>query len=414
MQIVHMSDLHIGARPYNENIIYEDIKEAFNQSVEMIKKERPDLFIISGDLFDSPKPDNDSLKFVIQKFKELTNLGIPIILAHGEHDTPGRRETTILQVISSAVDKVYAPLYEIRSDKSTSKEKTYEEIVENTKVSINKLNVFVYPFKKLNLDLRRQLAKELLPYYNEAIKRLGGKTVFVAHFSVEPIFVHDALVSVNELPEASYIAMGHIHRRWINKEGKYYAYPGSLYPIESNEARFSTKRGPLLIDLSTDVPSIQEIDIQVRKNVVKELEITNEKEIYNKIKSIVDIEKKTLEKNNKNPLIYLKIGIPKNIVSKIVLQNVEKVKNEENLVIIPLLERINKDLGEGPYSVKSLSKSLLDPVNIMVNEFKIKESTAKLLIELRDAAFEKNEERINELLTKLSESSIEELKKVLA
>jgi hypothetical protein len=96
------------------------------------------------------------------------------------------------------------------------------------------------------------------------------------------------------------------------------------------------------------------------------------------------------------------------------LQNVEKVKNEENLVIIPLLERINKDLGEGPYSVKSLSKSLLDPVNIMVNEFKIKESTAKLLIELRDAAFEKNEERINELLTKLSESSIEELKKVLA
>ncbi|WP_292319591.1 exonuclease SbcCD subunit D [Caldisphaera sp.] len=413
MQIVHMSDLHIGARPYNENTIYDDIKEAFDQSVEMIKKEKPDAFIISGDLFDSPKPDNDSLKFVIQRFKELTNLGIPIILAHGEHDTPGRRESTILQVISSAVDKVYAPVYESRSsDKTMPKEKTYEEIVKNTTISVNKLNIFVYPFRKANLDFRRQLAKELLPYYNEAIKKVSGKSVFVAHFSIEPIFPQDALVSVNELPEASYIAMGHIHRRWISKEKKYYAYPGSLYPIESNEARLSNKRGPLLIDLSTDVPDIQEIDIKVRKNVVKELEIMNEKEIYNKIKSIVDIEKRSLEKNDKNPLIYLKINIPKNVYSKIVLQNVEKVKNEENLVIIPLLERINKDIEES-HSVKSLSKSVLDPVNIMVNEFKIKESTARLLIELRDAAFEKNEDRVNELLSRLSESSFEELKKVL-
>jgi DNA repair exonuclease SbcCD nuclease subunit len=409
-----MSDLHIGAKPYNENTIYNDIKEAFSESIEIIKRERPDLLVIAGDLFDSPRPDNDSLRLVIQKFREVTGLGIPIVMAHGEHDTPGRRESTILQVISSAVDKVYAPLYELKSEGGLTKEKIYEDIVKETKISINNLNVFVYPFKKINLDSRRELANDLLPYYNKAIKEQEGKSVFVAHFSIDPLFIQDALVSEEKLPEANYIAMGHIHKRYISRGSKYYAYPGSLYPIESNEARSQDKRGPILVDLSSDIPDIQEIcDIQIRKNMVKDLEIMDEKEINKKIKMLIENEKRIIGKTNKDPLIYLRIGISKNVYSRIVLQNIERTENEEKVIIIPILERINKDLEEKSYSVKSINKNYLDPLNIITNEFKINENTAKLLLELRDAALDKNEDRVNELLSKLSEKSIEELKRVI-
>ncbi|MEB3773495.1 MAG: DNA repair exonuclease, partial [Desulfurococcales archaeon] len=89
-RIIHLADLHLGARPYGFREREEDILESFDNVVDMILEERPDIVVIAGDLFDKPRPDNQVLRRAIRGLRRVTSQGIPVVAAHGEHDTPGR------------------------------------------------------------------------------------------------------------------------------------------------------------------------------------------------------------------------------------------------------------------------------------------------------------------------------------
>src|SRR5208283_5839089 len=56
--------------------------------VDFALTERPDLFLICGDVFDRPKPSNEAKIFVVQKARELHEAGIPVIAIGGNHDIP--------------------------------------------------------------------------------------------------------------------------------------------------------------------------------------------------------------------------------------------------------------------------------------------------------------------------------------
>jgi len=104
-----MADVHLGARKYGERAFYEDIFQAFEESVEEIVKDRVRALVIAGDLFDSPHPDNATLAFALRKLRELTSRGVKVIAARGEHDTPGRREPSPLDVLAEALEGFHAP-----------------------------------------------------------------------------------------------------------------------------------------------------------------------------------------------------------------------------------------------------------------------------------------------------------------
>ncbi len=403
-----MSDLHVGARPHNEKIIYNDIIDAFNESMDLVIREKPDSLIIAGDLFDSPKPDNDSLKIVINRFKEVTNSGIPIILAHGEHDTPGRKESTILQVLSSAIPNVYAPLYESKSNEDENT--MFLNVVKESKISLNKLDIYVYPYKKVNLDMRKTLADKLLKIYDKEIKSSNNKTIFVAHFSIDPYLIFDAVADVQKLPNANYIALGHIHERIINKKDKFFVYPGSLYPLSISEMK-NKERGPILVDLSGDEPDIQELKINIRDNLFARISIEEEKDILNKLRAGIEVKMKGILNKNKEPIIYLDIEKTKDVYSRSIIQAITKIENEFNVHIIPELRNIEKK--ESSYNVKALNRGSLDPFNILINELKLSDNTAKLLLDLRDMALEGDESKVIEIFDKLSKESLDELKRLI-
>lgn len=403
-----MSDLHVGAKPRNEKIIYNDIIDAFNESMDLIIREKPNLLIIAGDLFDTPKPDNDSLKIVINRFKEVTNHDIPIILAHGEHDTPGRKESTILQVLSSAISNVYAPLYESKGNEDENT--MFLNIVKESKISTKNIDIYVYPYKKINLDMRKNLADKLLKIYDKEIRSNGNKSVFVAHFSIDPYLLFDAVADVQKLPNANYIALGHIHERIINKKDKFFVYPGSLYPLSISEIKHKN-RGPILVDLSKDEPDIQELKINLRDNLFARISIEDEKDIINKLRAGIEVKIRETLNKNKQPIVYLDIEKSKDIYARSIIQAITKIENEFNVHIIP--EMKNKEKKESSYSVKALSRSGLDPFNILVNELKLGDNTAKLLLDLRDATLEGDESKIVEVLDKLSKESLDELKRLI-
>jgi DNA repair exonuclease SbcCD nuclease subunit len=90
LKILHISDIHLDAKflwlgkkaPDHR----KKIQETFSKSIDFAIKEKLNLIIISGDIFDSPYPD----QIDIDKFTRILNpaveLGIEIIILPGNHD----------------------------------------------------------------------------------------------------------------------------------------------------------------------------------------------------------------------------------------------------------------------------------------------------------------------------------------
>jgi DNA repair exonuclease SbcCD nuclease subunit len=66
----------------------EDHLRCFMEVAEYALRERPDLLLIGGDLFDSVKPSNATRAAVMEAFKSLNEAGIRVLAVGGHHDTP--------------------------------------------------------------------------------------------------------------------------------------------------------------------------------------------------------------------------------------------------------------------------------------------------------------------------------------
>ncbi|MGC9072242.1 MAG: metallophosphoesterase family protein [Acidilobus sp.] len=396
--IAHMADVHLGARKYGERAIYEDVSQAFEESLNEVIRERARYLVIAGDLFDSPHPDNWVLAFAVRKLKDLASRGVKVIAARGEHDTPGRREPSPLDVLSEAVDGFYAP----RPGQGAK----VEEIVGSTTLRLGEIAFLVYPFIKVSAEERRDIYANILrPAYERASRELrssGVKTVFVAHFAVEPIFRFDAVAAVSELPLADYVALGHVHRRCVrcvtppDRQDLWYAYPGSLYPLDVSEAAEGHKRGPIFVDLSGGEPSFNEVDVRVRRHFVVEADVRDPKEVDRVVRAAVS--KVSRSPGEREPLVHLKLNVGVKVPSRLVELAASRVARERNLIIVPHVTRVPE---EQPSAGKGAGRESLSPVDVFRDELRLDEFTAKVLLELVTAASEGSEEAIEGVLEKL-------------
>lgn len=92
MKILHTADWHLGkkldsfSRHDEQKVVLEEICAIAN-STDI------DVIIISGDLFDTFNPPNESIEFFYKICKQLTNNGLrPVIAIAGNHDSPERIE----------------------------------------------------------------------------------------------------------------------------------------------------------------------------------------------------------------------------------------------------------------------------------------------------------------------------------
>jgi exonuclease SbcD len=99
MKILHVADTHIGYSAYNKldengyNQREMDVYSALSQVVDRALKLEPDLLLHSGDLFDSVRPSNRAISFVMEQLLRLSEAGIPAVIISGNHSTPKLRET---------------------------------------------------------------------------------------------------------------------------------------------------------------------------------------------------------------------------------------------------------------------------------------------------------------------------------
>ncbi|WP_034923904.1 exonuclease subunit SbcD [Gillisia sp. CAL575] len=87
MKILHTADWHIGKKLHKHDL-YPDFYLFIDWLCTCIQKNKIELLLISGDVFDLANPSSDARKQYYKALLKLRNLDCKIILTGGNHDSP--------------------------------------------------------------------------------------------------------------------------------------------------------------------------------------------------------------------------------------------------------------------------------------------------------------------------------------
>jgi len=101
LRCLHTADLHLGARfpALGERDIQRraDFLKTFERLITLAIKNEVQLFLVAGDLFDSPHPDETVVAKVQTELQRLSSRGIVPVLLPGTHDSIAVRDSVYLR-----------------------------------------------------------------------------------------------------------------------------------------------------------------------------------------------------------------------------------------------------------------------------------------------------------------------------
>lgn len=364
MKILHTSDLHIG-KYIGTYDLKEDTEYVLNQVVDTAIRERVEVVLISGDVFDRPNPSEEAIKMYVSFLKELLDKNIKVIAISGNHDSGIR-----LSAYKDILGKGYFVEGEFNSPMR--------------KVSLNDefgpVNFYMLPFftpfiVKSNLKLEKGLENYDLAM-DEIIKRenidTSQRNIILAHQFVagfkfggsEEDFSYSngdeknvagvGIISLDKFQNFDYVALGHIHKpQKISRET--IRYSGSLLKYKTSEIDGPDK-SVVIIDLK------EKGNIEVKLDPIKPLhpfvkiegllsELTNTNPNENDyVYLIVDDDKTPIEAKNKLTPYYKRIvdiEFPNDTLQqKMNLDTSLADKRPIDFICEYYREKTNKDLDE--------------------------------------------------------------------
>lgn len=364
MKILHTSDLHIG-KYIGTYDLKEDTEYVLNQVVDTAIRERVEVVLISGDIFDRPNPSEEAIKMYVSFLKGLLDKNIKVIAISGNHDSGIR-----LSAYKDILGKGYFVEGEFNSPMR--------------KVSLNDeygpVNFYLLPFftpfiVKSNLKLEKGLENYDLAM-DEIIKRenidTSQRNIILAHQFVagfkfggsEEDFSYSngdeknvagvGIISLDKFQNFDYVALGHIHKpQKISRET--IRYSGSLLKYKTSEIDGPDK-SVVIIDLK------EKGNIEVKLDPIKPLhpfrkiegllsELTNTNPNENDyVYLIVDDDKTPIEAKNKLTPYYKRIvdiEFPNDTLQqKMNLDTSLADKRPIDFICEYYREKTNKDLDE--------------------------------------------------------------------
>ena len=271
MKILHTSDWHLGQSLYNFNR-EDEFRDFFVQLRNIIKQEKPDAMLVSGDIFDTPAPSNSVVALYNKELLSIQqeNEGMQTIVTAGNHDSPSRLSSAGVLWKEFGVTVIGTPP---RKDGEID------------------LKQMIVPIKKNGETLAWVLA---VPYmhsssypaveeggYGERVKSLyhslyeladkerkdSQPIIAMGHLTLSQCDVTGHNITIGSIDTVStdiwakgfsYVALGHIHhRQYINNEK--IRYCGSPLPMSFDE------KGGHSVNIvefeGREMVSVREIDI---------------------------------------------------------------------------------------------------------------------------------------------------------
>jgi DNA repair exonuclease SbcCD nuclease subunit len=123
MKLVHIADTHLGLAQFSRldpdsgmNLREKQIYDNFLAAIDVIIREKPDVLVHAGDLFDTVKPKTRAYTTVLDALTRLRDAGIPLVIVTGNHSMVKTRYTTsplaVLDYHPAEIHATYSFKYE--------------------------------------------------------------------------------------------------------------------------------------------------------------------------------------------------------------------------------------------------------------------------------------------------------------
>lgn len=350
MKILHLADLHIGKNVLEQSMI-EDQEYIIEQIIKKIKKEKIDIILIVGDIYDRSIPTSEAVNLLDNFLKILIkDLKLKVFIISGNHDSKER-----LNFGSKIFEE--EGLYICTSYEGNIKKVELED-------KYGKINIYMLPYIK-PIEIKKYFEDTEINSYNDAIKNIIKKekinkderNIILSHQFVtagntepdksdsETLFLGGTEnVDVSNYDKFDYVALGHIHGpQRIGRDTARYAGTILKYSFsEVNQKKALTvinykEKGNLEYKL---IPLVPIRDMRVIKGPIEELLkeenyigtnrndyiraiITNEEPIYDAIGQIKRVYPNTLRLDIENSKFL------QNSENK--LSNIDEIKKRDEL-----------------------------------------------------------------------------------
>ncbi len=257
LKVIHTGDIHIGAKfksfGKNAKKQRQALIDSFKRAVDYAILKKADLFLISGDLFDSNFPSYDSINLVKDELKKLNDSRIYVAILPGTHDCLSEDSIYLREDFSQGLDYVFV---------------------------FDKKGVYLKEYPKLDLTLygypltENKSSKDPLLFLQE-IKRPKTKYhIAMAHGSVAIEGKHagdDWPIDLSLAKESGmdYIALGHWHSASDFSLGAVKIWYCGSPEITYQEGKGGMGQGYILeVDL---LDSVSVNPVKISKKAIKEM-----------------------------------------------------------------------------------------------------------------------------------------------
>lgn len=260
MKILHTSDWHLGHVLYNYDRT-EEQQSMLDQMVDIVEEQKPDVFLLCGDVFHTSQPSNTVQTMLAKGLVNIheANPEMIIVMTAGNHDSPTKHE--IFRTPWRALN-VYA-LGRLEKDNLD------EHIIEVPGRGF----ILAVPYVN-EQTLPKGFFQQLLDKVAER-NTIGLPVIMTAHTTVKgcDFLGHDQAseyivggidsIDLEQLGEGyDYLALGHIHHGQFVHSGKHNVrYCGTPLPISFDET-FNHTISMVEINKHGETPAVTEIDIQ--------------------------------------------------------------------------------------------------------------------------------------------------------
>lgn len=248
MKIIHISDLHLGKNLNGINL-FEDQKYILSKIIEIIKEEKIDALLISGDIYDKSIPSAEAVFLLDEFLGKIKKLNIATFIISGNHDNQRRLSygNAIFKNNNIFISKVY--------DGEVEKITLEDEF--------GKVNFYLLPFLKPSM-VSPFFDGRNINSYDDAIAlaledtlanlKNDERNIILAHQFVTGGSLSDSEdvvvggvdnISKDHFHKFDYVALGHLHTP--QKLGENIYYSGT--PLKYSISEANHKKGLMLITL---------------------------------------------------------------------------------------------------------------------------------------------------------------------
>lgn len=282
MNILHTSDWHIGKRLMDRERLPEQI-EALDALAVICERERVDLVLVAGDVFDTYMPSAEAEEVFFRAVKKLAGASRAVVIVSGNHDDGVRLAASAPLAAEEGIylfgsGREVMPVGGDRTVKAVASGEGYV-VIGNAAGERVYLNALPYPNEA---RLKEEKSEES---YAEKIGRwiARGEAGFqggMPHILLTHLFAAGGKVSESErdidlggaravpvsvFPAQGYVALGHLHKP--QKMGQNVRYSGSLLQYSFDEGE--NKQVILLQTTGEHVEVAKEIPLTSGKKLVR-------------------------------------------------------------------------------------------------------------------------------------------------